>query len=314
MPSPQDQLADQRQADRIRPLDRNPTAAELRERLERLPPNHPSSPRYDDSTGEAPEPDPAAREFSRPQDSGSRPESATVDRELSGEDAPRIHPDGTWEWKGYTLTPAESRCADLALARCRDAEGRNADGSYGDHGLTPAMRRIEAQLEHGKLAPDTEKYALKSLDRFKEKLAKLIERYPGQDPESLTMQIHDGIRYTFLSDTDNYVLGLRELTSRLQESSYEPMFQVNNWGDDEYKGVNTRWRDPSSGLIFEVQIHTPEGLQAKEQTHDSYERINDIRTPVAEVERLRRYQMLISEQIARPPDWNSIANYHRESR
>ena len=45
-------------------------------------------------------------------------------------------------------------------------------GSYGDTGLTPAMRRIEDQLEHGELVPETEKYALKSLDRFQEKLAK----------------------------------------------------------------------------------------------------------------------------------------------
>ena len=183
MPGPQDQLSEQRQADHVRPLERNPTFAELRERLERLPPNHPSSPRYGDGAGGRPEADPSAREFSRPEDSGSPPESAAVDRDLSGDDAPRIHPDGTWEWKGYTLTPAESRCADLALARCRDAEGRNADGSYGEDGLTPAMRRIEAQLEHGKLAPDTEKYALKSPDRFKEKLAKMIEAEPDQNPE-----------------------------------------------------------------------------------------------------------------------------------
>ncbi len=36
------------------------------------------------------------------------------------------------------------------------------------------MRRIEAVLEHGQLVPDTEKFALKSPDRFKEKLASLI--------------------------------------------------------------------------------------------------------------------------------------------
>ena len=36
------------------------------------------------------------------------------------------------------------------------------------------MRRIEDQLEHGELVPETEKYALKSLDRFQEKLAAMI--------------------------------------------------------------------------------------------------------------------------------------------
>ena len=36
------------------------------------------------------------------------------------------------------------------------------------------MRRIEAQLEHGELVPDTEKFALKGADRFKLKLAERI--------------------------------------------------------------------------------------------------------------------------------------------
>jgi hypothetical protein len=312
MPGTQDQLSEQRQADHIRPLERNPTVAELRERLERLPPNHPSSPRYDDGSRKPPEPGSGTRELPLPADSDDHAESAPASRDLSGDGAPRIHPDGSWEWKGYTLTPEESRCADVALARCREAEGRDADGNYGTHGLTPAMRRIEAQLEHGKLAPDTEKYALKSPDRFKEKLAKLIERYPGQSPESLTTQIHDGIRYTFLSDADNYVLGVWELTDRLQEDSYELHVQINNWGHEEYKGVNTRWRDPDSDLLFEIQVHTPESLEAKEQTHDAYKTINDIRTPVAEVELLRRYQMRISEQIPHPPGWDSISKYRRE--
>jgi len=88
-------------------------------------------------------------------------------------------------------------------------------GSYGDSGLTPAMRRIEDQLEHGELVPETEKYALKSLDRFQEKLAKLIARFPGDDATDLAARIHDGIRYTFLFETDRYVDGITETRSRL---------------------------------------------------------------------------------------------------
>src|SRR5215468_7578509 len=86
-------------------------------------------------------------------------------------DKPRSGPDGSWEWQGRSLTPEESRSADQTLARWAAAEGRDADGNYGEHGLTPAMRRIEAQIEHGKLVPDTEEFALKGADRCKLKLA-----------------------------------------------------------------------------------------------------------------------------------------------
>jgi hypothetical protein len=93
------------------------------------------------------------------------------------------HPDGAeqtadrgWRRKGLELDPAANRIADEALAARRQAEGRDAEGNYAETGISPCMRRIEAELEHGSLVPDTEKFALKSPDRFKEKLAKL--RYP----------------------------------------------------------------------------------------------------------------------------------------
>src|ERR1022692_955834 len=84
--------------------------------------------------------------------------------------------------RGENLTPEQVRLAVRTLGQCRLAEGRSVFGSYGDSGLTPAMRRIEDQLEHGELVPETEKYALKSLDRFQEKLAKQIERHPDKTP------------------------------------------------------------------------------------------------------------------------------------
>ena len=63
------------------------------------------------------------------------------------------------------LSPEQVRIAVRAHGRCRLAEGRSVFGTYGEAGLTPAMRRIEEQLDHGELVPDTEKYALKSLVR-----------------------------------------------------------------------------------------------------------------------------------------------------
>ena len=93
----------------------------------------------------------------------------------SSPDGPRITDDGAWQWKGLRLEAEANRIADEELSARRTAEGRESDGSYGDHGITPAMRRVEVRLEHGTLVPDTEKFALKSPDRFKEKLAKMIE-------------------------------------------------------------------------------------------------------------------------------------------
>ena len=47
------------------------------------------------------------------------------------------------------------------------------------------------------------------------------------------------------------------------------------WDGDEYKGINSRWRDRvATGQAFEVQFHTPESWDAKQKTHDTYEKIS----------------------------------------
>ena len=98
----------------------------------------------------------------------------------------------------------------------------------------------------------------------------------------------------------------------LQDSGFELMVRTNTWDNEEYKGVNTRWRDSEGGLIFEVQVHTYESLDAKEQTHKAYERINDTRTPVEEVESLRAYQKHVSAQVPQPQGWQNIPDYRKE--
>src|ERR1700761_5913587 len=124
-------------------------------------------------------------------------------------------PDGGWSWKSLGLSRADNQVADQQLAARRQAEGRHPDGSYDDHGLTPTLRRIEAQLDHGTLVPDTERFALKSPDRFKEKLAKLTARYPERNTDQLASAIHDGIRYTFVIDSPAYVAGVRAAEQKL---------------------------------------------------------------------------------------------------
>src|SRR5262249_47551717 len=158
-----------------------------RERMERLPPGHPSSPHNDDGSRKPPPPDLSAYELPIPGDPDYQPEpsrasetdrptdeapKAAGDRQhpdaavfaaeeptpdseaarpTAQEDKPRSRPDGSWEWKGRALTPEESHSSDQALGRWTSAEGRDADGNYGGHGLTPAMRRIETQLDSAHL-------------------------------------------------------------------------------------------------------------------------------------------------------------------
>ena len=302
----QDRTAEQRELREVdRPPEVQPPQADLAARLERLPIGHPSSLYRDDGSRKPPPPDLSKYELPLPDELDS-----PTDAELA--DHPRTAPDGSWDWKGHKLAADRSLVADEAIARCREKEGRDVDGNYGDQGLTPAMRRIEAQLDHGHLIEDTEKFALKDPDRFKEKFARLIERYPGADPSELAAGIADGIRYTVIFDLDYYTAGVAAGHAQLTDAGYARIETKPSWDSDQYKGVNSQWREPSAGVMFEVQFHTEESWDAKQKTHAAYERIQEPGTSVEEVERLRDYQRWISAQVRIPQGALDIEPYKKE--
>jgi hypothetical protein len=235
-----------------------------------------------------------------------------ADRSLDAEDEARSSADGSWEWKGRSLTPEESRSSDEGLAQWATAEGRDADGNYGERGLTPAMRRIEAQLDSGHLVDGTEEYALKTPDRFKEKVAREKEKNPDKPTEEIISEIHDAVRYTFILEVDEYYEAYWEAEGELESQGYELQVRRNMWANLEYKGINSRWQDPDSNLPFEIQFHTQDSWEVKQQTHAAYEKIDDVRTPVVERERLREHQKEISARIPEPPQVMEIPDYRKE--
>jgi hypothetical protein len=273
MAGPQDHQADEgRVPDQARPRaeddprDTHVRPDDLQTRLERLPPNHPSSPFRDDGSRKPPPPDLAQYELPLPDES-----SSPTDQELS--DHPHTAPDGSWHWKGYHLTPEQTRGADQGLITSRNMEGRDAEGRYGDHGLTPTMRRIEAKLDHGQLIPDTERFALKDPDRYKEKFAKLAADEPGADVSDIVAKINDGVRYTYAFEDKDYTSGVQQLDRALASAGFELYERKNSWIDESkaYQGINSSWMDPEWGQLFEVQMHTPASWQAKQESHRAYE-------------------------------------------
>ncbi|HEV2376312.1 MAG TPA: hypothetical protein VGS19_29595 [Streptosporangiaceae bacterium] len=277
----------------------------LRQRTDRLPDNHPSSAAFQaERTREQ-----APRSRTPEQSALARPDT---EQPAEADDEPRTGSDGSWEWKGYRLTPDESHAADRALERFRDFEGRDHDGSYTDRGLTPAMRRIEAALDHGHLVDKTEEFALKSPARFKEKLASLISDAPEISPEDHIEAIHDAVRYTFIFDCDDYLTGISSASGELTGGGFQLGVRKNTWGHDEYKAVNTQWRDLESGLKFEVQFHTQASWEAKQQTHEAYEKIKDPRTSPEVREQLRLYQRKVAIQLVAPDGIDTLNDYRRD--
>ena len=182
--------------------------------------------------------------------------------------------DGGWLADGdRRLTPEQNTDASKACEDIR-TEGREV--------ILPAMQRVEAADPDRRLAGL--EHMLKGEDRLKEKIADELSAKPGA---------HGAARpgYSRPMPCDSRSLTLRNATlkefCRRRSAEVRGIRTVklkNLWTEEQYKGINSQWRRPETGLRFEVQFHTPESLEAKELTHKAYERI---RSPASPEERSR---------------------------
>jgi hypothetical protein len=203
---------------------------------------------------------------------------------------------------------------ERTLARFRAAEGRNMFGSYGERGITAAVKRVAGQLPHGGLVPDSEADSLKPADRFAAKLARLAARFPGIPADELAASIPDGVRYAFTFEPACYTEGTWLVHRKLKAQGFELEVRRNRWQSPEYKGIWTRWRDPAHDQVFEVQFHTTVSWAVILRTHDSYVRITDPRTAPAERARLRSRQVAAAAAAVPPPGCMEIAEFRLEPR
>jgi len=236
---------------------------------------------------DAPEPHQAAASESEiPQ---ARPERAPGDAAARTERALENRAEVDGAYRAYAI--------DRAYERVREIEQNT---------ITPAMRRIEAEDPDRHLAGLD--HRLKGRDRLDEKVtAAMTERVRTADQALAT--IKDAIRYTFCYPDGQYTDGVYADCRRLESTGFERVERRNSWAHEEYKGINSRWRDPESGQLFEVQFHTQASFEAKQETHWAYEKLRDPATSKAEQEAMSAYQRKVCVRIPIPPRATDIPDY-----
>lgn len=175
--------------------------------------------------------------------------------------------------------------------------------------VTPAMKRIEAE------DPDRHlvglEYSLKGKDRLTEKVVKQMAAQPDLTPDQAFAGVKDAIRYTLLYPEDKYATGVTADYGRLEAQGFEFVNSRDTWDYEEYKGINSWWREPTSGQLFEVQFHTQASFEAKQFTHAAYELIRDPATSDEEVEEQRAFQREVFGKVPTPPGIADIPHSHR---
>ena len=96
---------------------------------------------------------------------------------------------------------------------------------------------------------------------------------------------------------------------RLREIGLEEVKLKNLWRDEQYKGINSQWRRPETGLRIEVQFHTSASLEAKELTHQAYERIRSPDVSPDERSELEAFQRQVYGFLDPPPGTSQIPDF-----
>jgi hypothetical protein len=182
-------------------------------------------------------------------------ESSTIGSKLAD--------DGGWEGEnGLHLSPQENAAADHFLANARDAESKISPVVLGIRDEIPAADTVGY--------PD---YVVKDPESFKRKLATTLAESPNRDLDGALADMKDSVRYTlkFPGEGTTYTDGVTTTIDRFTAAGYEPVKFKNTWGSPAYQGINSFWRDPQTGHVFEMQFHTQDSFDAKMVTHDLYE-------------------------------------------
>jgi hypothetical protein len=295
------------------------SAADLQQRLNRLPAGHPSSPLNGDGSRKPPPPD--LRKLELPP-----PEQGVEAEESRGESWAQARPalQARWgehkeRWPQADRAPVDRTADEPGSWRGDGGQFLNAEEnvvaghahdrvSGTERGLTAAQHEIEAEVPGARLAGL--KYRLKGEDRFKEKVAEEARAKPDRSIRAIADHIPDALRYTYQFDADRYVDGYWEVRNELEERGHELVMSRNSWDSPDYKGINTRW-STDEGQLFEVQFHTPESFEAKQFTHEAYERLRSGTISEAEGPHLEAFQSEVSAALQLPDGVLTIPDYRQ---
>lgn len=200
-----------------------------------------------------------------------QPQTTGASQEVEQEQASPAEADGK--------TPADETDA-LGDQASDDPSPANAEEQAQADELAK-MRLDEARSQEPQVTQDLQSFEddrgkLVGLDfrlKSQESLARKILLDAHTEEISLdesASKIRDVLRYTLCMNPDDYVSKATEVLKGLESKGYVVVKFKNTWDNDIYKGINTNIKAPS-GIVFELQLHTPDSFEVKENNHRYYE-------------------------------------------
>ncbi|MCF1443844.1 XopAD/skwp family type III secretion system effector [Ralstonia nicotianae] len=161
-----------------------------------------------------------------------------------------------------------------------------------------ASARITSLLQanlHGWAGPDAGavrlaglKHAVKSAGSLEDKLGYLIAGKQLDLPEAVS-QVNDALRYSIVLPSPTFVPASRRILAGLEEHGHAMTERTNHFArrGSAFRALSVTLRDPSDGLLWEVQFHTEQTFELKERYHDLYKQAQRARHQGASFDALR---------------------------
>ena len=120
-------------------------------------------------------------------------------------------------------------------------------------------------------------YKFKTIESIKRKI-KL--KYPGQTYQEIKASFEDALRYTAVIPRENYFSAFKKILTKLVTKTFKVKSIKNTWlKGDIYSGLHIIFEGE---VNFELQLHTIESFNAKQEIHEEYEKYRNKSTPVNE--------------------------------
>lgn len=217
--------------------------------------------------------------------------------DAKGEQRPSPSTNGEWRShsSGASLNSEQNTAANKFLEQARRAEPL----------ITQSLRGIVDNAPGSQLTGLAKR--LKTEESFKRKLYTSIVTTPNLSTAEHLADMKDSVRYTVQSPHELYTANTQRAIDRLVAEGYEPVKFKNTWDKPGYQGINSFWREPTTGHTFEVQFHTPASFDTKTQAHSLYE---EERLPSTSPQRANELQQKLNhafDAVPRPSGSSSIS-------
>ena len=124
---------------------------------------------------------------------------------------------------------------------------------------------------------------------------------PGLDGQQALDTVPDAVRFTLTYGSDRYAEGVRSDVDRIKSEGFELIKLKNLWAEEQYKGINSQWRQAGNGAALRGAVPHAGEPRGKELTHKAYERLRSPASPPS-ARNLRTYQRRVNARLGTPPE------------